>query len=111
MIAVDKELDNVGYSMLQYDPVKDSAKVNKSDKEMITFVLNVDGYEWPGNEYRRISRRYPRTVQVTSNSEEKLKKTVHEMQVVFWIEKYAKRTKVERETAMAKAQDNCLFHT
>lgn len=34
-----------------------------------------------------------------------MKKIVNEKQVVFWSEKYAKRTKAERAAIIAKAQD------
>ncbi|WP_221934067.1 hypothetical protein, partial [Klebsiella pneumoniae] len=34
-----------------------------------------------------------------------MKKTVHEKQVVFYSEKYAKRAKAEREVALLKAND------
>ncbi|TAH59900.1 MAG: IS1634 family transposase [Fermentimonas caenicola] len=99
--------DNIWYTI--NTPSKDgyvfSMSVRGADKEMKAFVLNDDGYEWLGDEYKRKSRRYPRTIQVTSNTGKKLKKTVHEKQVVFWSEKYAKRAKAEREAAIAKAQD------
>ena len=99
--------DNIWYTI--NTPSKDgyvfSMSVRGADKEMKAFVLNDDGYEWLGDEYKRKSRRYPRTIQVTSNSGKKLKKTVHEKQVVFWSEKYAKRAKAEREAAIAKAHD------
>lgn len=99
--------DNIWYTI--NTPSKDgyvfSMSVRGADKEMKAFVLNDDGYEWLGDEYKRKSRRYPRTIQVTSNSGKKLKKTVHEKQVVFWSEKYAKRAKAEREATIAKAHD------
>ena len=54
---------------------------------------------------KRKSRKYPRTIQVTSTSGKKIKKQVDEKQVVFWSEKYAKRAKAEREATLAKARD------
>ena len=99
--------DNIWYTI--NTPSKDgyvfSMSVRGADKEMKAFVLNNDGYEWLGEEYKRKSRKYPRIIQVTSNSGKKLKKTVHEKQVVFWSEKYAKRAKADRVAAIAKAQD------
>lgn len=99
--------DNIWYTI--NTPSKDgyvfSMSVRGADKEMKAFVLDDDGYEWLGEEYKRKSRRYPRTIQVTSNTGKKLKKTVHEKQVVFWSEKYAKRAKADRTAAIAKAQD------
>jgi len=99
--------DNIWYTI--NTPSKDgyvfSMSVRGADKEMKAFVLNDDGYEWLGDEYKRKSRRYPRTIQVTSTSGKKLKKTVHEKQVVFWSKKYAERSKADRAAAVAKAQD------
>lgn len=99
--------DNIWYTI--NTPSKDgyvfSMSVRGADKEMKAFVLNNDGYEWLGEEYKRKSRKYPRIIQVTSNSGKKLKKTVHEKQVIFWSEKYAKRAKADRAAAIAKAQD------
>ena len=99
--------DNIWYTI--NTPSKDgyvfSMSVRGADKEMKAFVLNDDGYEWLGDEYKRKSRRYPRTIQVTSNSGKKLKKIVHEKQVVFWSKKYAERSKADRAATIAKAQD------
>lgn len=99
--------DNIWYTI--NTPTKDgyvfSMSVRGADKEMKSYVLDDDGYEWLGTEYKRKSRRYPRTIQVTSQNGKKLKKTVHEKQVIFWSEKYAKRAKADRSAAIAKAQD------
>lgn len=66
-------------------------------------MLEQDGYIWNGTAYKRKSRLYPRTIQVTSSRGGKVKKTVDEKQVVFYSEKYAKRAKAEREAAIKKA--------
>lgn len=99
--------DNIWYTI--NTPTKDgyvfSMSVRGADKEMKSYVLKDEGYTWLGKEYKRKSRKYPRTIQVTSNTGKKLKKTVHEKQVVFWSEKYAKRAKAERAAAIAKTQD------
>jgi transposase len=86
-----------------------SMSVRDADKELKKYVLNQDDYVWLGNEYKRKSRLYPRIIQVTAANGKKLKKTVHEKQVVFYSEKYDKRAKAERTAALAKAQDliNC----
>ena len=99
--------DNIWYTI--NTPAQDgyvfSMSVRGTDKAMKDYVLNDAGYEWLGTEYKRKSRRYPRIIQVTSQTGKKLKKTVHEKQVVFWSEKYAKRAKADRAAALAKAQD------
>ncbi len=99
--------DNIWYTI--NTPSKDgyvfSMSIRGADKEMKAFVLDEDGYTWLGKEYKRKSRRYPRTIQVTTTSDKKMKKTVDEKQVVFWSEKYAKRAKADRTAALAKAAD------
>ena len=66
------------------------------------------GYTWYRSEYKRKSRLYPRTIQVTSKNGKKIKKVVDERQVVFYSEKYAKKAKADRATAIAKAMDIIL---
>lgn len=99
--------DNIWYTI--NTPTKDgyvfSMSVRGADKELKSYVLNEDGYTWLGDEYKRKSRRYPRTINVTTSSGKKMKKTVDEKQVVFWSEKYARRAKADRAAALAKAAD------
>ena len=79
--------------------------IRGAEKSIKDYVLEEDGYEWLGTEYKRKSRRSPRTILVTSVTGKKMKKQVDEKQVVFWSEKYARRAKAEREAALAKARD------
>lgn len=99
--------DNIWYTI--NTPTKDgyvfSMSVRGADKEMKSYVLADDGYQWLGTEYKRKSRLYPRTILVTTTTGKKMKKVVDEKQVVFWSEKYAKRAKADREAALAKARD------
>jgi transposase len=99
--------DNIWYTI--NTPTKDgyvfSMSVRGADKEMKQYVLDEEGYTWFGTEYKRKSRKYPRTIQVNSQTGRKLKKTVHEKQVVFWSEKYEKRAKADRAAALVKAAD------
>lgn len=98
--------DNIWYTV--NTPTKDgyvfSMSVRGADQEIKNYVLDQNGYEWLGNEYKRKSRLYPRTIQVTSQNGRKLKKTVDEKQVVFYSEKYDKRAKAERAAILAKAE-------
>lgn len=99
--------DNIWYTI--NTPTKDgyvfSMSVRGADKELKKYVLDENGYQWLGQEYKRKSRLYPRTIQITASDGKKLKKVVHEKQVIFYSEKYDKRAKAERATAIAKAQD------
>lgn len=97
--------DNIWYTLSAKDGYVFSMSVRGADKELKDYVLNQDGYEWLGKEYKRKSRLYPRTIKVTSSTGKKIKKTVHEKQVIFYSEKYDKRAKAERTAVIAKAHD------
>ena len=99
--------DNIWYTINTpaHDGYVFSMSIRGAEKSMKEYVLNDEGYVWLGKEYKRKSRKYPRTIQVTSTSGKKIKKQVDEKQVVFWSEKYAKRAKAEREATLAKARD------
>lgn len=99
--------DNIWFTT--HTPDKDgyvfSMSVRGANQELKDYVLKEDGYTWLSSEYKRKSRLYPRTIYITTNTGKKLKKTVHEKQVVFYSEKYDKRAKADRAAALAKAQD------
>ena len=99
--------DNIWYTINTptHDGYVFSMSIRGAEKSMKDYVLDAEGYVWLGKEYKRKSRKYPRTIQVTSTSGKKIKKQVDEKQVVFWSEKYAKRAKAEREATLAKARD------
>ena len=99
--------DNIWYTINTptHDGYVFSMSIRGAEKAIKDYVLKEEGYEWLGTEYKRKSRKSPRTILVTSVTGKKMKKQVDEKQVVFWSEKYAKRAKAERETALAKARD------
>ena len=108
--VADKEMttgDNIWYTINTptHDGYVFSMSIRGAEKGIKDYVLKEEGYEWLGAEYKRKSRKSPRTILVTSVTGKKMKKQVDEKQVVFWSEKYAKRAKAERETALAKARD------
>lgn len=108
IVVADKGMttgDNIWFTLSAGDGYVFSMSVRGGDKELKNYVLNDDGYEWLGKEYKRKTRLYPRTIQVTSITGKKIKKIVDEKQVVFYSEKYDKRAKSERATATAKAQE------
>ena len=108
VVVADKGMttgDNIWYTLSAGDGYVFSMSVRGGDKELKNYVLSEDGYEWLGTEYKSKSRLYPRTIQVTGDSGKKLKKTVHEKQVIFYSEKYDKRAKAERAATITKAQE------
>lgn len=108
VVVADKGMttgDNIWYTLTAGDGYVFSMSVRSADKELKNYVLNQDGYEWLGKEYKRKSRLYPRTIQVSSTNGKKMKKVVDEKQVIFYSEKYDKRAKAERAATIKKAQD------
>jgi transposase len=108
VVVADKGMctgDNIWYTLSAKDGYVFSLSVRGSNKELKDYVLKEDGYEWLGSEYKRKSRLYPRSIWVTSTSGKKMKKVVHEKQVIFYSEKYDKKAKAERAAVIAKAQD------
>ena len=97
--------DNIWYTLSQGNGYVFSMSVRGADKELKNYVLNQDGYQWLSNEYKRKSRLYPRTIQVSSTQGRKMKKAIDEKQVIFYSEKYDKRAKAERAAVISKAED------
>lgn len=99
--------DNIWYT--KNTPTRDgyvfSMSIRGADKKLKDYVLKQEGYTWLGTEYKRKSRKYPRTIHVTTAAGRKMDKIVDEKQVVFWSEKYEKRAKADRAAALAKAAD------
>lgn len=111
VVVADKGMttgDNIWYTLSAGDGYVFSKSVRKADQELKNYVLNQSGYLWLGDQYKRKSRLYPRTIQVTSSTGRKIKKIVDEKQVVFYSEKYAKKACYEREKKIEKALD--LIH-
>ena len=108
VVVADKGMttgDNIWYTLSAGDGYVFSMSVRGANKELKDYVLDQNDYEWLGKEYKRKSRLYPRTIQVTSINGRKMKKPVDEKQVIFYSEKYDKRAKAERAATIAKAQD------
>lgn len=108
VVVADKGMttgDNIWYTHSAGDGYVFSMSVRSSDKELKNYVLDEEGYQWLGTEYKRKSRLYPRTIQVTATNGRKIKKMVDEKQVVFYSEKYDRRAKAERAAALIKAQE------
>lgn len=99
--------DNIWYT--KNTPTKDgyvfSMSIRGADKKLKDYVLKEDDYTWLGTEYKRKSRKYPRTIHVTTATGGKMDKVVDEKQIVFWSQKYAKRAKADRAASLAKAAD------
>ena len=108
IVVADKGMttgDNVYYTLSGKNGYVFSMSVRGADKQFKRYVLDESGYDWHGDKYKRKSRLSPRTILVTGRNGRKLKKVVHEKQVIFYSEKYDKKAKADRAKAIAKAMD------
>jgi len=99
--------DNIWYTINtpSHDGYVFSMSVRGADKAVKEYVLDQNGYTEKGKDFRYKSRPEPRVIRVTTATGRKMKKTVDEKQVVFYSEKYAKRTREQRKNAVEKAKD------
>lgn len=108
IVVADKGLttgDNIWYILSAKNGYVLSYSVRGADKEFKDYVLVEKGYVTKGDDFKIKSRLYPREIQVTATNGKKLKKTVHEKQVIFYSSKYAEKAKQDRAAALAKASD------
>lgn len=108
IVVADKGInsgDNLYYTLSGNNGYVVSLSIRGAAKEIKDYVLDDEGYINTGTEYKCKSRLYPRLIHVTMSSGKKKKVAVDEKQVVFYSDKYARRARAERETAIAKAKD------
>jgi transposase len=108
IVVADKGLttgDNIWYILSAKNGYVLSYSVRGADKNFQDYVLNENGYIDKGDGFKIKSRLYPREIQVTATNGKKIKKTVHERQVIFYSPKYAAKAKQDRAAALAKAMD------
>lgn len=108
IVVADKGLttgDNIWYILSAKNGYVLSYSVRGADKSFQDYVLDEKDYIDKGDHFKIKSRLYPREIQVTATNGKKIKKTVHEKQVIFYSPKYALKAQQERAAALAKAKD------
>lgn len=108
IVVADKGLttgDNIWYILSAKNGYVLSYSVRGADKEFKDYVLDDKSYINKGDDFKIKSRLYPREIQVTATNGKKMKKTVHEKQVIFYSPKYAEKAKQDRAAALVKAKD------
>ena len=108
IVVADKGLNsgsNKAYNIIKGDGYifSKSIRGTKSDKEFKNYVLNEDGYRYLGENYKIKSRVYPTLITVKDKNDKPVKVEIDEKHIVFYSEKYAKRTKALRDKTIAKA--------
>lgn len=108
IVVADKGMNtspNIIFSIFKHDGYLYSQTVRGATGEMKSYVLNEEGYEWIGQDYKKKSRIYPREIYITDIDGKKKKVPVDEKQVIFYSRAYDKKAKAEREAALLKAMD------
>lgn len=108
IVVADKGLNsgtNKAYNIVKGDGYIFSRSIRgtKASKEIKDYVLDDNGYEWVGEDYKIKSRVYPTQITVKNENDSAVKVEVDEKHVVFYSKKYAMRTKHKRNEAIAKA--------
>ena len=112
VIAVADAAQNTGNNIYYLESGKCSyvfsQSVRGADNDIKEFILNEEGYEYFGDEYKRKSRVVRRAINVDflrpNGDTFKKKVFVDQRQVVFYSKKYADRSKAKREAVLKKAQ-------
>jgi transposase len=107
IVVADKGLttgDNIWYILSAKNGYVLSYSVRGADKSFQDYVLDEKGYTDKGDGFKIKSRLYPREIHVTATNGKKIKKTVHEKQVIFYSPKYAFKAQQDRAAALTKAR-------
>lgn len=111
IIVADKGLttgDNIWYTLSAKNGYVLSYSIRGADQKFKNYVLDQSDYVSSSEDFKIKSRLYPREITVTSRNGKKIKKTVHEKQVVFYSEKFALKARADRAPALEKAKN--LIH-
>jgi transposase len=80
-----------------------SQSVRGGTKELKSYVLNENDYEWMGNDYKKKARPFMREVEFEDDDGRSIKAKIPEKQVVFYSRDYDHKAKADRATTIAKA--------
>lgn len=107
IVVADKGMttgDNIWYTLSAKNGYILSYSIRGADQKFKNYVLDQSDYVSSSDDFKIKSRLYPREITVTSRNGKKIKKTVHEKQVVFYSEKFALKAKADRAPALEKAR-------
>src|SRR5690625_4669322 len=97
--------DNIWYTLSAKNGYILSYSIRGANRKFKDYVLDQNGYQSIGKDFKIKSRLEPREITVTGRSGKKIKKTVDEKQVIFYSRKYAQKARADRENALNKARD------
>lgn len=113
IVVADKGLNtgnNIAYNKAIGNGYVMSLSVRGANSDLKKYVLDENGYVYNQDQtYKKKFRLSPREITITKQDKDgniiKIKQNVDEKQVVFWSADYAKRAKMERQSAIDKARD------
>lgn len=108
IVVADKGLNsgtNKAYNIIKGDGYIFSRSIRgtKASKEIKDYVLDDEGYEWIGEDFKIKSRIYPTVITVENADGKDVKVDIDEKHVVFFSKKYAERSRHKRNEAITKA--------
>ncbi len=108
IVVADKGLNsgsNKAYNIIKGDGYifSRSLRGTKADKETKQYALNEEGYQQKGDDYKIKSRVVPTEIRIEDINGKIKKVTIDEKQIVFYSEKYKKRTRYQRQKMLDKA--------
>ena len=81
-----------------------SQSVRGGTKELKTYVLKENGYEWISQDFKKKSRQFTRDVEFEDDDGNVIKAKIEEKQVIFYSRDYDKKAKADREAVIQKAK-------
>jgi transposase len=109
IVVADKGLNtqnNIQINILNNSGYIYSQRIRGAAREFQDYILEETGYHYTGEGFKIKSRIMPRELNVTNIfNKKKSKISVEEKQVVFYSEKYARRSKAERVETLRKAYE------
>ncbi len=109
IVVADKGLNsgtNKAYNIIKGDGYifSRSLRGRKAGANDKNYALKQEDYRWISDEFKIKSRVIPTDITITEKNGKKKKVTIDEKHIVFYSEKYAKRSRYEREKIINKAK-------
>ncbi|WP_425539617.1 IS1634 family transposase [Microaceticoccus formicicus] len=105
IVVADKAMnsgENMAYNIIKGNGYIFSGSVRGASRELKDFVLDQTGYSDNSDEFKIKSRIVPQDIWVTDIHNKRKKVPIDQKQVVFYSEKYAKKSRMDRERTILK---------
>ena len=106
IVVADKGMnsgENIAYNIINKNGYIYSKSVRGSTQEVKEFVLNDNGYEDMGDEYKFKSRLVNTNIWIANSKGKRVQAEIDQKQVVFYSDKYARKARKDRQKVLDKA--------